>query len=346
MIAAPSMAEIIATLADGQRLQTALAKVAVQYIMSGQASPIQTAAFLTALRVRGESIDELEGAVQAVRERARTITAPAGTIDTCGTGGSGTGCYNISTATGLIVAACGVPVAKHGNRGVSSLCGSAEVLAALGVNIDCDPQVAQQCLWEVGFCFLMAPHYHPSMSRVAPVRRELAIRTIFNLVGPLANPARPSYQLLGVWSPQWLEPVARVLERLGCQRAWVVHGLDGLDELTTTGTSRVARLQDGVLKLTEVTPEQAGLPRTELKNIKGGDAEVNAQALRRLLEGRRDAYRDIVLFNSAAALMIAGLVNDLLTGVAIASEVIDNGKAASVLERVKALTNATGSTSP
>jgi anthranilate phosphoribosyltransferase len=265
------------------------------------------------------------------------VAAPADAIDTCGTGGDASGTFNVSTAAALVVAACGVPVAKHGNRALSSKAGSADVLAALGVNIDADPPRVERAIREAGIGFMMAPRHHGAMRHVAGARVELGTRTIFNLLGPLANPAGTRRQLLGVFARDWVEPLASVLARLGSERAWVVHGADGLDELTTTGPSLVAALQGGKITTFEVTPEEVGLPRARLEDLRGADAETNADALRAVLDGLRGPYRDIVLLNSGAALVVAGRVDDLAAGVARAAEAIDRGAAKAVLARLIAI---------
>ncbi|MFO1059612.1 MAG: anthranilate phosphoribosyltransferase [Dongiaceae bacterium] len=315
------------------------AELAFDAMMSGNATPAQMGGFLMALRVRGETVEEITGAVRAMRGRMLRIAAPPGAIDTCGTGGDGAGTLNISTAAALVVAACGVPVAKHGNRAMSSRSGAADVLAALGVNLDADMTLLERALGEAGMCFLLAPRHHAAMRHVGPVRVELGTRTIFNLTGPLSNPAGARRQLVGVFSRAWIEPLARVLGRLGTEQAWVVHGSDGLDELTTTGPSHVAVLQAGRVTLRDVLPEEAGLPTARLDDLRGGDAAANAAALTALLGGERGPYRDIVLLNSAAALLVAGKVAGLRDGAALAAAAIDSGRARRVLDRVVAITN-------
>ncbi len=249
---------IIALLADGKNLSHDMAVRAFQIIMNGGATPAQMGAFLMGLRMKGETVEEITAGATAMRVKAQHIKAPPGAIDTCGTGGDARGTYNISTAVAFVLAACGVPVAKHGNRSVSSQSGSADVLKVLGVKVDAEIPVLERCLAECGICFLMAPKFHPAMRHVAPVRQELAMRTVFNLLGPLSNPAAPSYQLLGVYDAAWVEPLAHVLKELGTKAAWVVHGSDGLDELTLSGASTVAELKDGAVRCFEVTPEEAG----------------------------------------------------------------------------------------
>ncbi|MEE8536018.1 MAG: anthranilate phosphoribosyltransferase, partial [Kiloniellales bacterium] len=299
--------------------------------------------FLMALRVRGETVDEITGAARAMRAKMLSIAAPPGAIDTCGTGGDGTGTYNISTAAAIVAAACGVPVAKHGNRALSSKSGGADVLTALGVNIDVPMSLLETALEEAKICFLMAPRHHSAMRHVGPTRVELGTRTIFNLLGPLSNPARVKRQVIGVFSPDWVEPLARVLEGLGHERAWVVHGADGLDELSTTGTSLVAELKDGRVTTFEVTPADAGLGTARLKDLQGGDAAENAQAMRALLAGDPGPFRDVVLFSSAAALIVAEKVATLSEGVTLAAEAIDAGRARQTLERLVAITNRSAS---
>ena len=263
-----------------------------------------------ALRVRGETVDEITGAARIMRAKAVAIDAPPGTIDTCGTGGDGSGSFNISTASALVVAGCGVPVAKHGNRALSSKSGSADVLTALGVNIDADLAVVRRCLWEIGIGFLMAPRHHSAMRHVAPTRVELGTRTIFNLLGPMSNPAGARRQLVGVFAPEWVRPMAEVLGRLGAERAWVVHGA-GIDELTTAGVTTVAEFKDGQVVEFEVVPEDAGLKPARLDDLKGGEPAHNAALMRDLLGGARGPLRDIVLLNSAAALVVAGQAETL-----------------------------------
>jgi anthranilate phosphoribosyltransferase len=267
------------------------------------------------------------------------IEAPPGAIDTCGTGGDAAGTWNISTGAAIVVAACGVPVAKHGNRGLSSKSGAADVLGVLGVNIDADMVLVKQALWEANICFMMAPRHHSAMRHVGPTRVELGTRTIFNLMGPLSNPAGARRQLTGVFSRAWIGPMAEVLGKLGAERAWVVHGSDGIDELTTTGPSYVAEWKDGKVTTSEVTPEEAGLPRATATALKGGDPATNALAVTALLDGHPGAYRDIVLYNSAAALLVAGKAATLRAGVQLAAEAIDKGKARATLAKLIAITN-------
>ena len=333
------MKAILAKVATGTALPEDEAGLAFDIIMSGNATPSQMGGFLMALRVRGETVDEITGAARVMRSKAIPIEAPPGTIDTCGTGGDGSGTYNISTAAALVVAARGVPVAKHGNRAMSSKSGAADVLGALGVNLDCDMGLVRKALWEANIGFLMAPRHHTAMRNVGPTRVELGTRTIFNVLGPLSNPAGAKRQLLGVYSAHLVEPLAHVLKRLGSESAWVVHGADGLDEISTTGPTHVAQLKGGEITTFDVVPEEVGLARVTLADLKGGDAQVNAKAIHALLGGAEGPYRDIVLLNAAAALIVAGRANDLKEGVAMAREAIDSGAARLVLEQLVAITN-------
>jgi anthranilate phosphoribosyltransferase len=336
------MKELIGQVAAGRALSLDEAREAFDIMMSGDATPAQVGGFLMALRVRGETVEELTGGAMAMRERMVRVKAPADAIDTCGTGGDASGTYNVSTAAALVVAACGVPVAKHGNRALSSRAGSADVLAALGVDTDAEVAHVEQAIEQAGIGFMMAPRHHGAMRHVAGARIELGTRTIFNLLGPLANPASARRQLMGVFARDWVEPLAHVLGRLGSERAWVVHGADGLDEISTTGPSQVAELRDGKVRCFEVTPEQAGLPTARLADLRGADAETNAQAIRALLTGATGPFRDIVLLNAAAALIVAGRADDLRAGVAQAADAIDCGAADAVLGRLVAITGGTG----
>src|SRR3984885_375742 len=312
----------LARVAAGQRLSEAEAEAAFEIIMSGDATPSQMGGLLMGMRVRGESVDEITGAARIMRSKAVAIKAPPGTIDTCGTGGDGSGTFNVSTAAALVLAGAGVPVAKHGNRALSSRSGSADVLTALGVNIDCDMAIVQRCLDEIGIGFLMAPRHHSATRHVAPTRGELATRTIFNLLGPLSNPAGATRQLVAVFAAQWVVPMAEVLGRLGAEHAWVVHG-SGIDELTTAGVTTVAEFKDGRVKSFEVAPEDAGLPRASVDDIKGGEPAHNAALMRAVLTGERGAMRDIALLNAAAAFIVAGRAADLHEGAAIAADTLD-----------------------
>jgi anthranilate phosphoribosyltransferase len=329
----------IAKLATGASLTEEEATATFERVMSGVVSPAQVGALLMALRLRGETVEEIAGAARAMRARAIPVRAPEGAVDTCGTGGDAKGTYNISTCAAFVVAGAGVPVAKHGNRSISSRSGSADVLAALGVAIDATPETIERCLSECGIGFMFAPSHHPAMREVAQVRSELGIRTIFNLLGPLANPAGTKYQVVGVFGEEWVEPIAHVLGRLGVTRAWVVHGADGLDELTTTGISHVAVLDAGRVSTFKISPRNAGLPDAKLTDLIGGDAQENAAHIRALLGGNKGRFRDIVLLNAAAALLVAGKAASLREGVALGSESIDSGKAMGVLDALISLSH-------
>jgi anthranilate phosphoribosyltransferase len=329
---------VLAKVAAGQILTEDEAAAAFDRMMSGDVTPSQMGAFLMGLRVRGEAVSEIAGAARAMRARALAIEAPPGAIDTVGTGGDNSGSFNVSTAAAIVVAGSGVPVAKHGNRNFSSKSGSADILAALGVNLDCDMALVKRAIWEAGIGFLMAPRHHSATRHVAPTRVELGTRTIFNLLGPLSNPAGVKRQLVGVFAPEWVEPVAEVLGRLGSQHAWVVHG-DGMDEITTAGTTRIAELKGGKVSVFELTPEQVGLKRASLADLRGGDPSHNAARLRALLDGETGPLRDVVLFNAGAALVIAGKAKDVKDGMAAAAKAIDGGKAKQALDRLIAITN-------
>lgn len=323
----------IAKLCDGKDLTAAEAEHTFQIIMNGGATPAQMAGFLVALRQKGETATELLAGAQVMRAKAVPFHAPAGAVDTCGTGGDAKGTLNISTAVAIVVAACGVPVAKHGNRSVSSKSGSSDVLTALGVDVNAPVSVMEAAIAtpDCGLAFLMAPRFHTAMRHVAPVRMELGLRTVFNLLGPLSNPAKPKFQVIGVYDKKWLQPIAEVLRDLGVERAWVVHGHDGLDELSTTGESFVAELNGGSIAQFSITPEDAGLPVSKLEDLLGGNAEQNAEELELVLSGRKNAYRDMVLLNAASVLLVAGAAADLKSGVALAAQTIDTGKAKQTL---------------
>ncbi len=327
---------IIAKLATGVHLRFDEAKDAFDCLLSGQTTPVQTAAFLMALRVRGESVAEITGAVTAMRAQMLRVNAPANAIDIVGTGGDNSGSYNISTLASLIVASCGVPVAKHGNKAASSQSGAADVLVAMGIRTDLDALGVEHCLSKAGIGFMFAPMHHPAMRHVAGVRSELGTRTIFNILGPLCNPAEVKRQILGVFSRDLLQPLAQVLCDLGSEKAWIVHGCDGLDELTTTGATHVEELSNGIIRSFDITPEEAGLPRARLEDLKGGDAAYNAAALRDVLDGAHNAYRDIALLNAGAALIVADVASDLKSGVAIAVKALDNGATKATFEKLVA----------
>ena len=329
----------LARLAAGESLAAEDAEAAFTLIMSGEATPAQIGALLMAMRVRGETVPEITGAVRAMRARMSAIEAPAGAIDVCGTGGDGAGSLNVSSAVTFVVAACGVPVAKHGNRALSSRTGGADVLTALGVNVDAPLERLPAILKEAGAVFLFAPRHHPSMRHAAGPRVELATRTIFNLLGPLSNPARVKRQLTGVFSPAWTRPMAETLAALGHEAAWLVHGM-GLDELTVAGGNAVTELRDGTIRDFVVSPEDAGLTRSPIAAILGGDAAFNAAALLGLLEGAMGAYRDTVLLNAAAALIVAGRAGTLREGVDLAAASVDSGAALNALETMRRVTAA------
>jgi len=332
----------IGKVATGASLSRDEAREAFDIMMSGEATPAQIGGFLMALRVRGETVDEIVGAVQTMREKMLPVQAPADALDIVGTGGDASGSYNISTASAFVCAAAGVPVAKHGNRALSSKSGAADVLMALGVNIDIGPELIGRCVEEAGVGFMFAPAHHSAMRHVGPTRVELGTRTIFNLLGPLSNPAGVKRQMTGVFSRKWVEPLAHVLKELGSEAAWVVHGEGGLDEITPTGTTWVAELRNGEVRTFEITPEDAGLNRWVFEDLRGGDAEFNARALRSVLEGRRNAYRDAVLMNAGAALVVAGRAGDIRSGAEMAAEAIDSGRASAVLEKLVEISNSEG----
>ena len=332
---------ILALVADGRELDREQAERAFDIIMSGDATPAQIGAFLMGLRMRGETVIEIAAAATVMRAKAAKISAPADAIDIVGTGGDRSGTLNISTASALTVAGCGVPVAKHGNRALSSKSGAADVLMALGVNLDADFRLIEKSIAEAGIGFMMAPRHHSATRHVAGPRVELAIRTVFNMLGPLSNPAMVDRLLVGVFAAEWVEPVAHVLDALGARRAWVVHGAGGLDEIASNGPARVASLDAGKVECFEVTPEDAGLRRCDIAELQGGDAEFNAAALSDLLAGKPSAYRDTVLLTSAAALIVAGKAQTLTDGVAIAARSIDSGSARAALDRMAAISQET-----
>ena len=330
---------LIAKVADGVSLTEDEATAAFNIVMSGDATPSQIAGFLMALRMRGETVEEITGAARIMREKALSVSAPTDAIDIVGTGGDGAGTLNISTATALVVAGCGITVAKHGNRAASSKSGAADVLSELGVNLDADVPTVERAISEAGIGFMLAPVYHSAMRHVGPARVEMGVRTIFNILGPLSNPSSVKRLLVGTYDRRWVEPMAQVLGNLGAERAWVVHGSDGLDELTITGPSHVAELSDGAVQLKEVSPGDVGLPMAGLDDLKGGTPAENAEALRALLAGKKGAYRNIVLFGAAAALYIAGRTEALADGIAIAEAAIDDGNAAETLSKLAQITS-------
>ena len=330
---------IIAKVATGATLSRQEAASAFDRMMSGEATPSQLGGLLMALRVRGETVDEITGAVSAVRAKMLRVKAPADAVDVVGTGGDGSGSVNVSTCAAFIVAGTGVPVAKHGNRALSSRSGAADVLSALGVRIDITPGQVGRCIAEAGIGFMFAPSHHPAWKNVGPTRVELATRTIFNLLGPLANPAGVKRQMVGVFSKQWVLPLAQVLKNLGSESVWVVHGSDGLDEITLTGSTYVAALEEGAIRSFEVSPEDVGLKRVAGEALKGGDAAANASALRDVLDGLPSPYRDVALLNAAAALVVAGRARDLQQGIVLGTRSIDDGAAAGRLKRLIAVSN-------
>lgn len=328
----------IAKIATRQPLTRQEASDAFEILMSGEASMAQVGGFLMGLRVRGETVDEIAGAVSIMRQKMVPVDAPDDAIDIVGTGGDGTNTYNISTLAALIVAGAGVPVAKHGNRALSSKSGTADALSQLGVKLDIEPDMISRCIREAGIGFMFAQLHHPAMRHVGPARVELGARTIFNIVGPLSSPARVKKQLFGVYSPEWLIPGAEALRDLGLTSAWVVHG-SGLDEITTTGPSQVAELKDGEIRSFELTPDNFGVETVSLDAIRGGDGAVNAAALRDVLGGARTPYRDVALCNAAASLIVAGKAKDVTEGMHLASQSLDTGSAARALETLITISN-------
>jgi len=330
---------LIAKVAAGQSLSRDEAEAAFDIMMSGEATPSQIGGFLMALRVRGETVDEIAGAVATMRTKATPVEAPADAIDVVGTGGDAAGTYNISTTAAFVVAGAGVPVAKHGNRALSSKSGAADVLKELGVNIEIAPEAVTRCIREAGIGFMFAPAHHSAMKHVGPSRVELGTRTIFNLLGPLSNPAGVKRLLVGMFSPNWLEPAANVLKDLGAEAAWMVHGAGGVDEISVAGKSKVVALKDGRITSFEVSPSDVGISEAPLEAIKGGDASANARALRAVLGGETGPYRDTVLMNAGAAFVVAGKAAELADGVTLAAESIDRGDAMRRLDALVAVSN-------
>src|ERR1700712_3399464 len=330
---------LIGKVATGATLSRDEAASAFDSMMSGEATPSQMGGLLMALRVRGETVDEITGAVSAMRAKMRRVGAPADAVDVVGTGGDGSGSVNVSTCASFIVAGAGVPVAKHGNRALSSRSGAADVLSSLGVRIDINPEHGGRCIRDARIGVMLRPSHPPPMKSVAPTRVELATRTIFNLLGPLSNPAGVKRQMVGVFSKQWVQPLAQVLKNLGAESVWVVHGSDGLDEIPLTGPSFVAALEGGTIRTFEVTPEEAGLARVGGDALKGGDAAANAIALQGVLDGKASAFREVALLNAAAALIVAGKAGDLKEGVALGTKSLDSGAAAARLEHLVTVSN-------
>jgi anthranilate phosphoribosyltransferase len=331
---------LIAKTADGKALTREEARTAFNILMSGEATPSQIAGLLMALRVRGETVDEITGAVEVMREKMLRVDAPVDAIDIVGTGGDASGSYNVSTCAAFVAAGAGLKVAKHGNRALSSKSGSADVLLALGVKLGIGPEKISECIRDAGLGFMFAPQHHASMKHVGPTRVELGTRTIFNLLGPLSNPAGAKRQVTGVFAKSWVEPLAHVLKNLGCEACWVCHGEGGMDEIVPSGTTYIAELKDGKVRTFEVTPEMAGLARSNFADLKGGEAAHNAEALRAVLAGKPSAFADAAVLTTAAALLVAGKVADLKTGAEVAREAIHSGAAAKVLGRLVEVSNA------
>jgi anthranilate phosphoribosyltransferase len=338
---APSaqLRHLIQKVSGGASLAEEEIRLALDLMTAGEATPAQMGAFLMALRVRGETVEEITGAAQMLRARMHRVAIPDGAVDIVGTGGDSHGTYNISTCACLIAAGAGAKIAKHGNRRVSSKSGASDVLAVLGVKLDVAPEVIARCVAEAGVGFMWAPMHHPAMKHWAPVRAELGIRTIFNLLGPISNPAGVKRQVVGVFSWQWVEPIAHVLNKLGAEHIWVVHGHDGLDELTTTGATDVAEVKNGKVTVFEVTPADAHLAPAKLSDLRGGDEQHNASAIRKVLHGERTPLRDISVLNAAAALIVAGKAANLPEGSELAQHAIESGAARRALERLIAISN-------
>ena len=335
----PDFKPLIAKVADGNPLTVSEAETAFDIMMSGEATPSQIGGFLMALRVRGETVDEITGAVRTMRAKMTGVDAPDDALDIVGTGGDNSGSYNVSTCAALVAAGAGLKIAKHGNRSLSSKSGAADTLAALGVNIEATPEIIAKCITGAGVGFMFAPAHHAAMRHVGPTRVELGTRTIFNLLGPLSNPAGVSRQIVGVFSKEWVEPLAHVLNQLGSKRVWVTHGEGGLDEITPCGVTWVSELKDGKVSSFELTPQDAGLETSSLDDLKGGGPEENAKALRQVLEGEKNAFRDAATMTAGAALVVAGKADDIRSGTQMAAEGIDNGSALAVLDKLCELSN-------
>ncbi len=330
---------VIAKVAGGNVLSRGEAREAFNIMMSGEATPSQIGGLLMGLRVRGETVDEITGAVEIMREKMLRVEAPEGAIDIVGTGGDSSGSYNISTCAAFVAAGAGLKIAKHGNRALSSKSGAADVLMALGVKIDLRPERISHCIAEAGLGFMFAPAHHASMKHVGPSRVELGTRTIFNLLGPLSNPAAVRRQVTGVFSQAWVEPLALVLRNLGCEACWICHGEGGFDEIVPCGTTWISELKGGSIKSFEITPELAGLRRSTADALKGADAAHNAQALSRVLQGEVSAFRDAAVMTAAAALIVAGATPDLKQGVTMAQQAIDTGAALRALDTLVKVSN-------
>jgi len=334
-----AMKPILAKVADGNALTQDDAKAAFDIIMTGQATAAQIGAFLMGLRVRGETVDEISGAARTMREQMRTVTAPSDAIDIVGTGGDAKGTLNISTATAFVVAGCGVTVAKHGNKALSSKSGAADVLSCLGLNMEAPVPTVEKAINEGGIGFLMAPIYHTAMRFVGGLRVEIGTRTIFNLIGPISNPAGVKRQMTGVYEKRWVRPLAEVLGGLGSEKVWIVHGSDGMDEITTTGPTYVAEYANGSVREFEINPTDYGFDLVDEEDLKGGDAAYNAEAVHRLFDGETGPYRDVVLLNAAASLMVADKVSTMEEGIDMAAASIDQGKAKAALQQLVDMTN-------
>ena len=342
MIPTATLQDFLPRLMRAEHLSRGEASRLLECLLNGEATDAQIAATLIALKGKGETVEELAGLAEAMRARATPVKCEhACFIDTAGTGSSSAKTFNVSTAAAFVIAGAGLPVAKHGNRAASSRCGSADVLAALGVDVQAEPALAEKSLSEIGICFMFAPLYHGATARVAGIRRQLGVHTTFNLLGPLTNPARAPRQIIGVWDRELIEPLAHTLALLGTERAWVVHGADGLDELTIADSTFVAEAYDGEIRSFEITPEEFGLQRASLDELRGGDTDENAAIIRSVLSGdRKDAARSLVLINAAAALLVGGVANDLPGATRLAEESIDSGRA---LEKVRELVRITNS---
>src|SRR5919205_3899497 len=325
---------LIGKVATGATLTREESAKAFDHMMSGEATPSQMGGLLMAMRVRGETVDEITGAASTMRAKMTRVAAPPEAIDVVGTGGDASGSFNVSTCAAFIVAGAGIPVAKHGNRALSSRSGAADVLGALGVRIDIGPEAIARCIAQAGIGFMFAPLHHPAMKHVGPTRVELGPRTIFNLLGPLSNPAGVKRQMVGVFSRHWVEPIAHVLKNLGSERAIVVHGSDGLDEITTAGPTRIASFENGTVRAFDVSPEDYGFAKVRPDVLRGGDARENAAALLDVLKGRKGPFRDVAILNAAAALVVAGRAHDIEGGVLIATKSIDSGEAEGKLDRL------------
>jgi anthranilate phosphoribosyltransferase len=339
MDGASQLRNLIQKVSAGTTLEEQEIRLALDLMTAGEATPAQMGAFLMALRVRGETVEEITGAAQMMRSRMNRVPVPEDAVDIVGTGGDSHGTYNVSTCAALVAAGAGIKIAKHGNRRVSSMSGASDVLSVLGVKLDVPSEVISRCVSEAGVGFMWAPMHHPAMKHWAPVRAELGIRTIFNLLGPICNPAGVKRQIVGVFSWQWVEPIAHVLNKLGCEHVWVVHGHDGLDELTTTGATDVAEVKNGHVTVFEVTPADAGLQPAKLSDLKGGDEKHNAEAIRDVLAGKKTPLRDIAVLNAAAALIVADKAANLTDGAALAAHSIESGAAQRALDKLIAISN-------